>query len=292
LLVTAGGYDMWVWNPEADNYGVFNTNSLSGTNEVTQYIAPMQGFFVRAETNANIGMTNNIRVHTGASNWMKSSNFKEKLDPIKIRISSKSGFGFDEVLLMFGSQSNEPGAAKLRSSKKTSLTAYLPYKNKEYTIQYYTDTISNPFVPLNFEAGAKGDYTMTFSFDNNNYASVLLEDKITKTIHDILINPTYNFNATTKDKADRFVIHFSPKGTVNNELPVNIYYDGNDIVVDLTLIPEQTEVNIYDLLGRKIISQSLRGQAIHYIPISIKEQVYIVSAKSVNKTVRKKVLVY
>jgi hypothetical protein len=292
LLDSNGGNDMWIWNPEADNYGVFNSNGASGTNEVTQYIAPMQGFFVRAESNANIGLTNDIRVHSGASNWMRPGNSISKLDPIKIRISSTGGYGFDEVLLMFGSQSDIPGAAKLRSSKETSLAAYLPYKNKEYTVQYFTDTISNPSVALNFEAGAKGNYSVAFNFDSSNYTTVLLEDKITKTFQDILENPVYNFSANTKDKADRFVIHFSPKGTLHNELPVKIYYDGNDIIVDLTLVPEITEVNIYDLLGRKIISQSLIGQAIHHLPVIVKSQVYIVNAKSVNKSTRKKVLVY
>lgn len=290
-----GSYNMWIWNPAADNYGLCNSaNDVDPifTNGVTQYIPPMQGFFVRAASNGNLGMSNLIRVHDGASNWMKPDKSNLKLDPIKIRISSNNGFGFDEVLLMFESQTNRPGAAKLRSSKETSLSVYLPFKNKEYTVQYFTDTISNQFVPLNFEAGAKGDYSMTFSFDSNKYATVLLEDKITKTFHDVLENPTYNFSANTKDKADRFVIHFSPISKVKKELPINIYYNGNDIVVDLTLISGQTEVNIYDMLGRKILSKNLQGQTIHYLPIIVKSQVYIVSAKSINKFTRKKVLVY
>jgi len=283
---------MWIWNPAADNYGVFNTNSASGTHEVTQYIAPMQGFFVRAASTANISMENNIRVHTGASNWMKSSNLKEKLDPMKIRISSENKFGFDEVLLMFGAQTDEPGAAKLRSSKRTSLTAYLPYENKEYTVQYFTDTISNPFVPLNFEAGVKGNYAMTFSFDTSLYSSVFLEDKITKTIHNVLENSLYNFRANTNDRSDRFVIHFRPIVTVKNELPVKIYYDGNDIIVDLTLVPEQTEVVIYDMLGKRVLNKNLQGQTIHRLLVTSKSQIYIVSVKSVNKSTIKKVVVY
>ena len=63
---------MWIWNPTANNYGVFNSLGTTGTNDVTQYIPSMQGFFVRAETNANIVMTNDIRSHMGTDYWMKS----------------------------------------------------------------------------------------------------------------------------------------------------------------------------------------------------------------------------
>jgi hypothetical protein len=38
---------------------------------------------------------------------------------------------------------------------------------------------------------------------------LLLEDKKTKTITDLNVNPTYQFKGAIKD-TDRFVIHFSP----------------------------------------------------------------------------------
>jgi hypothetical protein len=38
---------------------------------------------------------------------------------------------------------------------------------------------------------------------------LLLEDKKTKTITDLNVNPTYQFKGASKD-TDRFVIHFSP----------------------------------------------------------------------------------
>ena len=46
------------------------------------------------------------------------------------------------------------------------------------------------------------------------------------------------------------------------------------------------------MLGRRVINESLQGQTIHHLPVNSKDQIYIVSAKSGNRIIRKKVLVY
>jgi len=288
-----GNYDMWIWNPAANNYGVFNSADLVGTNDVTQYIAPMQGFFVRAASNANISMTNDIRLHTGASNWMKSSDTKNKISNLKVQIASNSGFGFDEVLLQFGHSSNKSGAAKLFSTTETAPSTYFKVGNEELSVRYLTDTIDNPLVPLLFKPGVDGNYTLNLDLDFSDFDYVLLEDQKTKTFHDLLENPTYQFKGSKNDDANRFVLHFTAKeNNSEDDLSALIYYDGIDIIVDLTLVPEQTEVVIYDMLGRRVLNQNLEGQTVHHLLVNSKNQIYIVVAKSVNKHVRKKLLVY
>ncbi|MBC5839735.1 hypothetical protein [Flavobacterium muglaense] len=96
LITAAGGYDMYIWNPAANNYGVFNSNGTTGTNSVTQYIAPTQGFFVRASTAGSITMGNAVRVNSGANNWMKVK--AEKENRLRVKIQANDGTGFDEVL--------------------------------------------------------------------------------------------------------------------------------------------------------------------------------------------------
>ena len=292
LVLTGGGYDMWIWNPAANNYGTYNSFTSIGTNSVTQYIAPMQGFFVKAGSNANIEMANGIRVHTGASNWMRPSSSNSRISNVKVQIASNSGLGFDEVLLQFGHSSNELGAAKLFSTTKTAPSAYLKQGKEELSVMYLTDTIDNPFVPIMFKPGSDGNYSFNIDFDYGFFDYVFLEDKKAKTFYNLLENPVYKFKGKLSDDLDRFVLHFTPKSEVENELSSKIYYDGNDIVVDLTLVPEQTEVNIYDMLGRLILSKTVTGNTIHRFSISKTNQILIVSAKSENKTKRSKVLIY
>lgn len=61
-----GGHNMYIWNEAHDNYGVYNdaSNVDNGTNGVTRYIAPMQGFFVVAANNGSFGFENDARVHS------------------------------------------------------------------------------------------------------------------------------------------------------------------------------------------------------------------------------------
>ena len=294
LLDSGGGYDMWIWNPVANNYGVYNSVVSTGTNGVTQYIASMQGFFVRAASNADISMTNDIRLHTGASNWMKPSQVKNAISNLKVKIASNSKLGFDEILLQFGHTSNEAGAAKLFSTTVTAPSIFLTMEKEELSVKYLTDTIDNPFVPLQFKPGSDGNYTLNIDLDYKNFEYVILEDKQEKILHNLLETPNYQFKGSLNDEPNRFVLHFTSQKSNNLEenFPALIYYDGNDIIVDLTLVSEQTEVVIYDMLGRRIINQSLQGQTIHHLLVNSKNQIYIVSAKSGNNIVRKKVLVY
>ncbi|MGK0327820.1 hypothetical protein [Polaribacter sp.] len=294
LLDSGGGYDMWIWNPATNNYGVYNSFASTGTNGISNFIAPMQGFFVRADSNAAINMTNDIRVHTGASNWFKNVHTKNHENPenIKVKITSQSGLGSDEVLLQFGASSNQAGAAKLYSTIKTAPSAYLTTEEGELTVRYLTNTTNNPIVPLSFKPGSDGNYTVSIDFDTATYDFVLLEDTKTKTKHDLKDNPTYDFKATLEDPFDRFLLHFDEVPTGDNNLPIRIYYNGNKIVFDVSLIPDDTTVTLFDTLGRKILEKKIRGKTIHYLPFNNKNQVFIVKAVSNGLSFISKIFVY
>ena len=282
LLDSGSGYDMWIWNPATNNYGVYNSLASTGTNGISNFIAPMQGFFVRADSNATINMTNDIRVHTNASNWFKPDNNKNynTLENIKVKITSQSGLGSDEVLLQFGASSNQAGAAKLYSTIKTAPSVYLTSGDRQLTVRYLTNTTNNPRIPLAFKPGSDGNYTVSIDFDSANYDFVVLEDTKTKTQHDLKDKPAYDFKATVEDVSDRFLLHFKEVPIGDNNLPIHIYYNGNEIVFDLSLIPEDTDVKIFDTLGRKILEKKIRGKTIHYLPFNNKNQVFIAKAVS------------
>ena len=51
LSKSNGGYDMWIWNSEANNYGVLNSldESGAGTNGITRYISSHAGFILSGQ---------------------------------------------------------------------------------------------------------------------------------------------------------------------------------------------------------------------------------------------------
>lgn len=297
LVDSGGGYDMWIWNPATNNYGVFNSNGTVGTNGVTQYIGEMQGFFVRAATNANIVMTNDVRLHTGASYWMKTGQTKTSLNIItqlKVKIESQAGFGSDEVLFQFGHQNNAAGAAKLFSNNKNAPSIFTNLESEKLSVKYLTDITQNSSIPISFQSGENGQFTLSFDSENANFEYLFLEDKIQKTIYNLLENPIYTFDSDVKDAPNRFLLHFTSEKSIADDttLSIPMYFDGTSIVIDLRLISDTTEIAIFDILGKQVMQKSLEGQRIHELAINSKSQLYFVTAKSQSKSLRKKIMVY
>jgi hypothetical protein len=290
LIGSGGGYDMWIWNQESNNYGVYNSIGDIGTNGVTQHIAPAQGYFVRAVSNGNISMSNAVRVNTGASNWLKGTD--SGINSLKIRITSKEAHGYDEVLLQFGYPKNEAGALKLFSQNEAAPSAYLYDLKKDLSVRYLTDTIENSNVPLYFKPGKDGGYSLSFDAVFGAFNVLLLEDKKNNSVTDLNVNAKYEFNGAIKDDTNRFVVHFKDKIIETEDLPATIYYDGNEINVDLTMVSKQTDIKIYDMLGKVVLEKKKEGKMIHRFKINSKSAVYIVVANSNGKYTSRALLVY
>ena len=290
LVVSGGGYDMWIWNPATNNYGVFNSGTAIGTNGVTQNIAPMQGFFVRAATNGNIGMTNSVRGTTGKSNWMRMKATTAEI--VKVQITSNDNYGSDEILLQFGAPANEAGAPKLFSTVTTAPSLFLNREKKELSVLNLTNVIENSSVPLMFKAGKDGNYALSIGNESASYEVLLLEDKKAKTITDLNLIPTYQFKGSVKDAADRFILHFVPITPEVTNLPAVIYYDGDEINVDLTLVEGQTDIKIYDMSGKLLVDKKVEGKMIHSFNINPQYEIYIVVVNSNGHSTRRKVLTY
>lgn len=289
LATSGSGNDMWIWNPLAGNYGVYNSADESGvgTNSVTQYIAPMQGFFVRAESAGNMGSTNNVRVHDATTRWKSAQIIPSRITAV---VYSESDNTSDEVRLLFGYPENNTGAAKLFSPLVIAPSLYLPEGNTNFSIRYLSDTVSNPNVPLLFKAGSDGDYTINFNFNTSDFETVILEDRQTKKIIDLTIVSDYRFRASTTDNENRFALHFGAiKPEVNLELPAKIYSDGTYLIIDLLLVTKETTVTVYDIMGRMLLRGNYSGEAQHKIPINTNTQILIVHLKNPSGRIAKKI---
>ncbi|MBC5839736.1 hypothetical protein [Flavobacterium muglaense] len=178
------------------------------------------------------------------------------------------------------------------SRSVTAPSLYWNQENADLSVRYLTDVVENASIPLQFKAGKDGSFEMTFDEHIANVTTFLLEDKKTKTIQDLNLTASYKFNAAVNDAADRFVLHFSPVTVEPVNLPALIYYDGNQIVVDLTNVEQKTTVAIYDVAGRRLIEKAVDGKLIHRFVMSNKNLIYIVVASSNGKLISRKVLVY
>jgi len=290
LQATGGGYDIWIWNQAENNYGVYNSNDAGdqGTNSVSRYIAPMQGYFVRTSADGNLSMNNSIRVHEGAANWFKNS--VPENNSFCLRVISDAGLGSDEIKLGFDYAENENGAKKLFSNVVTAPSLYMTEKAENLSIRYLTNTDENTRVPVNFTPGMDGNYTITCNFDPYRFETVKLLDQKIQKIQDIKSDVTYNFKASKTDAANRFILYFgADKNGSNYELPARIFTDGANLNIDLTLVNSETTILIYDALGRVLLKKDLQGLVEHKLGIKVPPQILLIQLQNQQGSISRKV---
>jgi hypothetical protein len=295
LVSNGGGYDMWIWNPAANNYGVYNSADAGGigTNSVTRYIAPMQGYFVKTSVEGDLGMTNSIRVSQASSEWFKGEETKAiENNKLNLSVKSENGYGSDEILLRFGNIKNENGAVKLFSKVLTAPSLFMTSEGNNLSVHYFTDTGENPVVPVMFTPGINGKYTITCNFDDSKFETVMLEDRQMHFIQNLKSKNTYSFQSSTSDNANRFVLHFGPVKNISEktDLPVKIYTDGYQLIVDLTLVSQETDVFVYDLMGRLLLQKKFQGEMQSYIDLNSETQILFVCLRNPDGSLCRKLL--
>ena len=270
LVSNGGGYDVWIWSHESGNYGVYNSASTSdnGTLGVTRYIAPTQGFFVKAASSGSFSFSNNIRVHEGAGNWLKNAVIDP--DQLRILVHSQEGLGNDEVILEFGHPGIYEGTAKRFSFVETAPQLFFPVNSKQFSIQLLGKTGNYPVVPLAFKAGADGNYKLSGIFQKQDFRTILLHDKVTGIVQDLKENPAYLFNAKKSDPVGRFILQLEQGAFANpfDQLPVRIFTFRQIVNIDMRLLEGEHTCEVFSITGNKVTQLNLTGGSVHKVSVS------------------------
>jgi len=284
-------YTMYIWNGNAGNYGSFISNGTGGTNGVTQYIPPMQGFFVMASIVGTLQMTEDICVHSGSGNWLKNTN--EKVNLFKLKVTSNDNYGSDEAIIEVGNPEASGGAPKMFSFVETAPSLYLPKDGKDYSISFLNTIENNDIIPVNFIAGATGNYTLNFEFAAEFYEGVKLEDTQTGIKYDLLQNQNYSFTANENDEANRFLLHFGPVGI--NDQPTsqsNIQaWSANKTIHILNPENRKGEIRVLNLFGQEVAQARLTGDTKQEIQLNVPAGYYLVNVISDKEVATRKVVV-
>jgi len=107
-------------------------------------------------------------------------------------------------------------------------------------------------------------------------ATIWLLDKKTKTDHNLSTDPAYNFTASSKDVAERFLLHFSSLGV--NEItgeaqPIVWYFDHQLFIV---LQAEKSHLEVFDLQGKSILKSEIGGKGSHSVAFNYPSGFYVV----------------
>ena len=281
LTTSAGGYDVWIWSNTAGNYGVYNSASAgdAGTNGVSRYIAPMQGFFVKAASAGTFSFYNAARINNGNGDWVKVHSEIKQDEHVGITVKSQDSSGQDEIRVYFGYPQNQGGTIKLfnNNSQNSSAVApglYLPDGKQNYSVRYLNDTKTNNKIAMNFVAGKDGFYTLKPDLPDT-IAYIYVEDKQTGVVKKMSRDESYTFKAQRSDASNRFNIRFEITGS-DCSLPVEVHRLGDNLIIDANLVKEACQLRIFDTMGRIIFNNYYDSGRSITIPAEIR-QLYIIT---------------
>jgi hypothetical protein len=221
---------------EATGMAFYRMN-LDGTGFETAVgaIHPMEGFFAKATTNGQ----------TLLISREQPTNSKGKLNMSLLNHNKQ----VDNAILVFGEGHN----LDKFSFRDNSSKVYLPIKGKNYAAVF---TEEKGELPIGFKAEEDGFYTLSFTKENVGFSCLHLIDNLTGSDTDLILTPSYSFEARTTDPESRFKLVFAINTPATTE-SFTFFNEGNLVVYN----EGNALLQVIDITGRILTSESINDNA-------------------------------
>lgn len=219
------------------NYSVYmpGGDDAVSLNNGSRYIAPMQGFFVKAGREGSLTVTENSRVSSFNDSRLivKNNSIKLKLknssgssDEALFRVITNSTFGFDDNF----------DAIKLQGNTDSPSLHFESGDNVKYAVNSIPIVGSSLSIPLAIECSKEGQYSISaFGASNFEYrCPVILEDKELNEFIDLRVDSVYTFVHNPGMNSKRFEIYFNSPDAINEQV--------GDILTEVKIYPGEVHV--------------------------------------------------
>ncbi len=298
---------IYLWDQSIGDYKTVSSSSATDT-----YLAPSQGFMVRALSdgssvsfNTNMQRLHSETFYKDANDWIGTT-FKIEGNGYK----NITDINFNEN--MTNGMDISCDVAKVKGNANIALYSLLvdgSDPDVPFAIQALPLFTDYPVsVNLAFDVANAGDYTISLDNFTCNFDSTLidksyieLEDTYTNQITD-LRNNSYTFNTQQGTFTDRFIIHFNRDITsVDN----NIIQDENIYTVfskkDKSIVIKNSgktnrnnvQINIYNILGKVLYSNKVnlsKGGIFIVSNLNENNGLFVVKVSDGNSTFTKKII--
>jgi len=145
-------------------------------------------------------------------------------------------------------------------------------------------------IPLGFVKN-QHEYFVIRMEENNIGETILIKDLKLNLTHNLSQQPEYHFTSAQGDDPNRFLLHFGAVG-VDEALPTTVVaaYVSNNILYVLNA-QGKVQVDVLDLSGRMVYSQSMQAEGLSSTPINLSAGVYVVRLNDGQTTMANKVIV-
>jgi hypothetical protein len=260
------------------------------TDDYSNIIPSANGFWVKASNASNtLTIPTQARTHN-ALNWLKSSapigyviltavdvenNMSQECI---IRMKDESTDGFDENLDAPFMAGNAPQIYTVIENKVLSMNSVPSYANKTFELGFVKNIASVFTIQLNMDNIPEGEVISLFDKKLSQYF------ELTKGF-------AYEFTSEPGDDPNRFLLHFGAVG-IDEALPTTAVaaYVSNNILYVLNA-QGKVQVDVLDLAGRMVYSQSMQAEGLSSTPINLSAGVYVVRLNDGQTTRANKVIV-
>ena len=125
---------------------------------------------------------------------------------------------------------------------------YMPVNGKDFAVAAVE---SFGEMPVNFKAENNGSFTLNFTCEKVDFEYLHLIDNMTGAEVDLLVNPTYTFDATTSDYESRFKLVFATGNNSNSDFA---YVSNDNLIVN-----GEGMLKVIDMTGRVIATEQISG---------------------------------
>jgi M6 family metalloprotease-like protein len=268
-------------------------NPTTGGTHPNGDIAPGQGFFVKANaTGAALTIPQSERKHSSQAFYKNGP----QMDELFLTVEG-NGYS-DKMIIQFNDEAttgfdNSFDAWKLKGNNAAP-QIYSVYANNELTVNTLPFEGENMIVPINFEAGTNGQFTLSVT-DLGNFgisSEIWLEDLRDNKMIDLTQVSSYGFNSNINDNTNRFLLHFgNPLGIGDENLSTPEIYSYGDMVYIQKPEGFDGQIEIYDMLGQEIISRKVTGEGLENVKVTSGTAYYLVKTQFGNKLITEKVFI-
>lgn len=260
-------YAIYLYNPALGSYGAWVNGS--STNGQTQYIPPMQGFFIQVyNISASISFTDECKVNQQVA--FKSASIKPQ---IRLAVTDND-IGYDEMLINVNSETTLGfdgyyDASKMKAINSKQPLLYSVLNEKEYSINSIPEINEDLIIPLKVMVKTTGEHKLILSeLKAYNYAfPIVLFDENKNFVAD-LENQDYVFDGQ-KDEVRTFYLGFkSALTSAPDVVSSSIKLINQDKAVRIQGLESDTNrISVYSVSGVKVFETSTRARELT-VPLS------------------------
>jgi len=291
-----------------DTYDGF-VGTGNGTNGiVSQFIPPMQAFWVKVNSdgsNGSLVFKNAMRSHQDQSlttNRLRARTTSDVRQVLRLKVSN--GLNSDETLIVSNPNASD-GSENYNSPKISNNNTVIPeiytnFGDEELVITNLNAICPDKEVILGFRTGESNTFTIRAS-ELTNFKSdtrIILRDNLLNTIHDLTDGSSYNFTSDVTTTNSRFSIVFKSTSlatgmnTSDEKEEVTIYKSSTDqiVVYQSGVAGQEGIVTISNATGQKLFITQTKGTNT-VINKTYPSGVYFVTVQIAGRNTTKKIII-